>query len=61
MKIDLETEILTVTEAAAKADKSAPYMNACVLRGELPAVKFGRSWMIKQKDLESWVQRFGRK
>jgi excisionase family DNA binding protein len=61
MKKDSEIGILTLTQTAAKANKSALYINACVLRGELPAVKFGRSWMIKQKDLESWVQRFGRK
>lgn len=43
--------MLTTTEAAAALGVSVRRVRALVKAGRLPAVKFGRDWLIKQSDL----------
>jgi excisionase family DNA binding protein len=48
-------ELLTVTEASAKKKVNPSRIRALILEGKLEAEKFGKTWLIKEADLEKLV------
>ena len=45
-------KLVTVTEAALELGISARRVRAIIQAGRLPAQMMGRTWVIKEKDLE---------
>ena len=50
--INLSMEYLTTKEVAEKLGVTLRRVQAMVQSGRLPATKFGRDYMIKEKDLK---------
>ena len=50
-------EIFTTTEAAKYMRRSADSVRALVARGELPAVRNGRTLRIVREDIDGWIER----
>lgn len=63
MKLDIPIRdklALSVSEAAQMIGSSIPYINECIARGELPAIKLGTgsgNTKIKAKDLREFIER----
>ncbi len=51
-----EIEMLTAEEVAKKLKLHPNTVRKYAKWGKLPAVKFGRAWMIKEKDLEDFIK-----
>jgi hypothetical protein len=51
------SRILGVDELAAFFNCSTAKINRRSRSGELPAFKFGKSWFVRERDLEIYIQR----
>ena len=49
--------LITTTEAAARLGVNQSRVRQLILDKRLPAQKFGRDWMIEEKDLEKVSER----
>ena len=52
MQTSAKQELLTVRELAGLTRRSEAAVRASLLRGELPAVKLGRRWFVRRRDLD---------
>ncbi len=52
-----ELELLTVEQFAAHTCRSRAAVRAALKRGELPAVKLGRRWFVRRRDIEKLFDR----
>lgn len=52
METSVKQELLTVRELAGLTRRSEAAVRASLLRGELPAVKLGRRWFVRRRDLD---------
>jgi excisionase family DNA binding protein len=50
-------KVFGVDELATLFDCSTEKIKRRARSGELPAFKFGRSWFVRQHDLEAYIQR----
>jgi len=50
-------KILTTKEAARKLNVNSSRVRQLILSGRLPAQKFGRDWLINEKDLAKVADR----
>lgn len=48
---------ITTPQAAAIIGVSRPRVHQLIVRGELPAVKIGRSWLVERAAAESFVRK----
>jgi len=51
------TTKLTVTEMAAAKGVNTSAIRHAIRRGQLPAVKVGKTWLISKMDAEAWQQK----
>jgi excisionase family DNA binding protein len=52
------SDVVTVAQAAALKGVPPDTVRRRIKRQKLPAIRMGREWLIKKKDLEAWtVQR----
>lgn len=49
--------ILSVDQLASLFQCSTAKINRRSRSGELPAFKFGKSWFVRERDLETYIQR----
>ena len=48
-------ELLTLAEAVPIAKRNISTLRAAVKRGDLPAVKKGKTWLVRPADLDKWL------
>jgi len=53
----MTAKLLTTREAAARLGVTPIRVRALCEKGELPAVKFGRDWQIREKDVTRFSPR----
>jgi excisionase family DNA binding protein len=51
------TDPITTPQAAAIIGVSRPRIHQLITRGELPAVKIGRSWLVERAAAENFVRK----
>jgi excisionase family DNA binding protein len=56
----VEPPVLRVPEVARRLDVSAATVYRYIERGELPAIRLGRSVRVSRRVFEEWVERGGR-
>ena len=56
-RVDSLGGILGVDELALLFQCSTAKINRRSRSGELPAFKFGKSWFVRERDLETYIQR----
>ena len=52
---DIE-ELLTISEAAKLLKMDNITLRRLAIKGDLPALKFGRQWRIQQEKLKEWIK-----
>lgn len=55
-QMDTQTRTLTAPQVAAQLQLSRALVYALIQRGELPAVRIGRSVRVLPDDLDRWLQ-----
>ncbi len=48
-------EMLSLAEAAPIAKRSVQGLGFAIRRGDLPALKFGKTWIVSRHDLQQWI------
>jgi len=51
-----DERLLTLTDAGEMLDREASGLRRAVLSGDLPATKYGKTWLVKESDLLKWHQ-----
>lgn len=54
MRISMDI-FITVSEAAALHKLNPSTVRRAILRNDLPAIKMGKTWLIKPADFETWI------
>ena len=49
-------ELVTVREAAELSRHSRSYVYLAIYRGQLAALRHGRSWRLKVSDVKAWIE-----
>ena len=50
-------EIMGIREAAAYLGKGERWLYELVRKGKIPAVRVGRSWILKKSLIDEWLER----
>ncbi len=47
--------LITLTEAAQRANMKTSSLRRAIHRGDLPAQKFGKTWLVIASDFNEWL------
>lgn len=53
--MDITHNLIGLTDAATIANVDSSTLRYAITRGNLPATKFGKSWVVTREALQAWI------